>query len=476
MALTWGVIVPPTRDRPIWGRFRITEAVGRGSFGRVLKVTDAETGEPRALKIVPSGDGEAMLLDEFEQLAKLRHPSLPRVFEVGRTHEPIDDLPAGSPCFLAEWIAGGRCDARAWSGHGAAARVWALIGDVAGALATIHAAGLVHGDVAPQNILLASLAEDSHAVLVDLGLGSVTGARGTPAYMAPEALAGDVEPRSDLYGLGATIVRLVTGRPMFEAVGLGDLVQRIIAGAPPPELPGLPRPLADLVGRMIARDADARPISALAVLDELDQLAPAIAPGSPRRARPKVGSAPAPIAWPGAAAVIDAIAASLASRTAVILVVGTAASGARELVDGALRRHQLAQVARGAARTPPHQAASGARIVGSFDEVGAALAVPASDLGASARGWIERVARAARRGGATVVIELADDPRAGDLIGALARAEGQIPVIAIVDRDPGAGAALAGRPGVAVHDAPILDGEGVAALATAMIGTAPPRA
>jgi transcriptional regulator with GAF, ATPase, and Fis domain/tetratricopeptide (TPR) repeat protein len=473
MTLTWGVVAPPAPDRPIWGRFRITEAVGRGSFGRVLKVTDAETGEPRALKIVPSGDGEAMLLDEFEQLAKLRHPSLPRVFEVGRTHEPIDDLPAGSPFFLAEWIAGGRCDARAWSGHGAAARVWALIGDVAGALATIHAAGLVHGDVAPQNILIAG---DDHAVLVDLGLGSGTGARGTPAYMAPEALAGDVEPRSDLYGLGATIVRLVTGQPMFEATGLGDLVQRIVAGGPPPELPGLPRPLADLVGRMIARDADARPISAIAVLDELDQLAPAIAPGSPRRARPKVGSAPAPIAWPGAAAVIDAIAASLASRAAVILVAGTAASGARELVDGALRRHQLAQVARGTSSTPPHAAASGARITGSLDEVGAALAVPASDPGASARGWLERVARAARRGGVTVVIELADDPRAGDLIGALARAEGATPVIAIVDRDPGAGAPLAGRPGVAVHDAPILDGEGVAALATAMLGTAPPRA
>src|SRR4051812_48187699 len=135
-----------------------------------------------------------MLLDEFEQLAKLRHPSLPRVFEVGRTHQPIDDLPAGSPFFVAEWIAGGRCDVRLWTGLDVAARVWALLGDVAGALATIHAAGLVHGDVAPQNILLA---EDGRAVLVDLGLGSATGARGTPAYMAPEALAGDVEPRSD---------------------------------------------------------------------------------------------------------------------------------------------------------------------------------------------------------------------------------------------------------------------------------------
>ena len=77
------MVAPRTQDGQIWGRFRILELVGRGSFGRVLKVTDAETGEPRALKIVPPGGAEAMLLDEFEQLAKLRHPSLPRVFEVG---------------------------------------------------------------------------------------------------------------------------------------------------------------------------------------------------------------------------------------------------------------------------------------------------------------------------------------------------------------------------------------------------------
>jgi transcriptional regulator with GAF, ATPase, and Fis domain len=292
-----------TRGGPIGSRFRIAEVVRRGSSGRVLKVTDAETGEPRALKIVSGGGEEAILLVEFEQLVVLRHRSLPRVLEAGRTHGSIADLPAGHPYFLAEWIAGDRCDARAWSGHDLGARVWAMTSDVAGALATLHAAGVVHGDVAPQNILLA---QDGHAVLVDLGRGSETGAWGTPAYMAPEALAGAVEPRSDLYGLGATIARLVTGRPM---------------GSDPPDLPGLPRPLGDLVGRMVARDPGARPISALAVLDELDRIAPVIAPGSPRGARPGTGAAAVPIAWPGAATVatvIGAIPRSLASGTAVI--------------------------------------------------------------------------------------------------------------------------------------------------------------
>src|SRR4051812_29873112 len=153
-----------------------------------------------------------MLLDEFEQLARLRHPSLPRVFEVGRTTEAIEDVAAGAPFFVSEWISGGRSDARRWDEPHA---LWSLLADIAGALAVIHAAGLVHGDVAPGNILLVD--DDARAVLVDLGLSNGDGARGTPQYMAPEALAGHVEPRSDLYGLGATLVRLVTSRPLFDA-------------------------------------------------------------------------------------------------------------------------------------------------------------------------------------------------------------------------------------------------------------------
>src|SRR4051794_2297002 len=109
--LTWSAVAGPT-GREIQGRYRVAELVGRGSFGRVLKVIDSQTSELRALKV--SAGREGMLLDEFEQLARLRHPSLPKVFEVGRTTEPIDDVAAGAPFFVAEWIAGGRCDARRW--------------------------------------------------------------------------------------------------------------------------------------------------------------------------------------------------------------------------------------------------------------------------------------------------------------------------------------------------------------------------
>jgi serine/threonine-protein kinase PknK len=456
---------------PIHGRYRVIAVAGRGSSGRVLEVLDLETGEPRALKVAAAGPHEAMLFDEFEQLARLRHPSLPRVFEVGRTREPIEDLPAGAPFFAAEWIDGARCDSLP---PPAAADLWNLLADVAGALATIHAAGLVHADVAPQNVLVIGYGSPDEpraskgierAVLVDLGLAGeagARGARGTPAYMAPEALAGHVEPRGDLYGLGAIALRLATGRPPFEGRTLGELLQRVVSGAAPRPLPGVPRPLADLIHRLMARDLEARPGSALAVLDELDQLAPAIAPGSARRARPKVGPPPAPGTWPGAEPWIAALGEDLAAGAA-IAVTGPAASGARALVDAALRRRQLAAVAR----------AAGDRagvIAGTLDEVARRLGVP----GGGARAWIERIARAARAAGRPVVLELGDDPRAADLVAALGRAPGGgEPAIALV---PGEAAPPAGWPGVAIHRAPVLDPAGVGELARAMLGVAPPRA
>ena len=434
----------------VLGRYQVEAVIGRGSSGRVLRVRDAK-GELRALKLVPGGAYEALLFAEFEQLARLRHPALPRVYEVGRTTEAVEELAAGAPYFVAEWIAGPRCDAVAWEGD-LGARLWALLADVAGALATIHAAGLVHGDVAPQNILVG----DDRAVLVDLGLAMATGARGTPAYMAPEALAGVVEPRSDLYGLGATIVRLVTGRPLVEARGLGELAQRILAGVPAPHLPGVPAPLADLIGRLVARDLDARPASALAVLDELDQVAAAIGIHGPRRARPRVGPPPAPATWTGADAIVDGLLHALAGAHAAVVLTAAPGAGGRELTARARQRWQLAQVAR--------QRPAGA-LTGSLDDIAAMLAVEAT----SARGWLERVARAVRRAGELVTLELHDDPRAPEVIAALLRAPGDRPVLVVTEHAPAA------RPGLALLAAPVLDVEGVGVLAARMLGAAPPR-
>jgi transcriptional regulator with GAF, ATPase, and Fis domain len=429
------------------GQYRVVERVARGSFGRVLRVVDG-SGQPRALKIASGAAGDRMLLAEFEQLARLAHPSLPRVFEVGRTPEPIDDVAAGAPFVVAEWIAGGRCDARRWDDPRA---LWSLIADVAGALAVVHGAGLVHGDVAPGNVVIAS---DGRAVLVDLGLAGEDGARGTPGYMAPEAFGGLVEPASDLYSLGALAAHLVLGHPPFSAPTLGELVQQIVA-AKRLELPGMPKPLVELIRRLMERDPARRPASALALLDELDALAPAIAPDLARRVKPGGIATRAPATWPLAQLVLDALVRGLSASPIVHVVVGGAGSGARELVDAAVRRWQLAEVMSG--RTPPRVVAGG------IDE----LAGAGEARGA---GWLDRAARAVRGRDAIAVVELAGDPRAVQAVAALARAGGTRPVIAIVEEAPAIGA------DIVVHAMPRIAADQLRELAREMTGREPPPA
>ncbi|MCX5741034.1 MAG: protein kinase, partial [Proteobacteria bacterium] len=157
----------------VFGPYRVDRVVGRGSSGRVLRVIDTRTDEPRALKLVFDARRPAMLFDEYAQLARLAHPSLPRVFEIGRIPAVLDldgvTFPKHAPYFVASWITGVPIAARELG----TTDPWLVLADVAGALATIHAAGLVHGDVAPQNILV----DAARAVLVDLGLARATGAR-----------------------------------------------------------------------------------------------------------------------------------------------------------------------------------------------------------------------------------------------------------------------------------------------------------
>ena len=440
-----------TREKMVLGRYRLAGPVARGAFGRVLKVIDVASGEPRALKLAARDD--ANVIDEYAQLLRLRHPSLPRVLEIGRTDEPIDDVAAGAPFFIAQWIDGAPCDARASSG---AKPLWALLADIAGALAAIHAAGLVHGDVSPSNILIDA---NGRAILVDLGLAHGVGARGTPTYMAPEAFAGHIDPRSDLYGLGATAIRVATGAPPFAAASLGELVHLIVTASTPPALPGVVAPLADLIKRLVARELEGRPPSAIAVLDELDQLAPAIAPGALRRARAKVGSPPAPTSWPGAEPTIAALARAIEAG-GIHLAVGVAAAGTGQIVEAAVRRWQLAEVAR---RKQP-----AATLTGSLDELAAALAVATGPD--TARGWVERVARAIRLHAGLVVIELAADPRTSQLLAALSRGDLRRPVIAIVDRAPAPSDAVHAL----LHPVAPLDAAGAAELVRTMIGREPP--
>lgn len=210
---------------------------------------------------------------EAALLARTNHPGVPRVFDVG--------LAGGRPYLVMEQIAGRPLTEYLLTGSLDEGRVIRLGLDVAGALGAAHRAGLVHRDVKPSNIVVT---ENGNAHLIDFGL-AVTGQRngeeeqaGTFDYCAPEQagmLARPVDGRSDLYALGVVLFECATGELPFRCADSGELV-RMHATAPPPDIrtirPRLSARLAEVIGRLLAKDPDDRYQDAWSLAVDLSKL------------------------------------------------------------------------------------------------------------------------------------------------------------------------------------------------------------
>jgi hypothetical protein len=130
--------------------------------------------------------------------------------------------------------------------------------EVAGALAHAHAAGILHRDVKPSNILRDAV---GRPMLADFGLAipsnsgsSRWAVSGTPEYASPEQIRGDVlDARTDVYSLGATLYHLLTGRPPFSGRDVQHIAERVL-NAPPPPMPGVPSAVVRIVRRAMERD------------------------------------------------------------------------------------------------------------------------------------------------------------------------------------------------------------------------------
>jgi eukaryotic-like serine/threonine-protein kinase len=262
-----------TRKR-INGRYRLVERIAVGATAEVWRARDEELDRPVAVKLLhphllPDETSRRRLEGEARTAASLSHAGIVEVYDVSA------DDPA--PALVMELVEGESLDARlAREGPLPAAEAAHIARAVAEALYHAHRRGVVHRDVKPSNILLDG---DGRARLGDFGIArsleasaerlTLTGTVvGTPRYMAPEQLTdGDVGPRADLYGLGAVLHEMLTGRPPYPETSPVALAQAQAAG--PPELPNVDPTLAAVVRACLAASPEERPRHAGAVAEAL---------------------------------------------------------------------------------------------------------------------------------------------------------------------------------------------------------------
>jgi len=253
---------PGPEDPARIGPYRIEAVLGQGGMGRVFLARDSREADPDpvALKVL-SRTGDATAWTRFRrELAAAR-----RVAGNGTARVLDGDADADPPWLATEYITGPTLDQLvAARGPLPAAAAAGLAVGVAGALATIHAAGVVHRDLKPANIILAA---DGPRV-VDFGIArttdattlSVTGwTMGTPGYMAPEQIADprSVGPAVDVFALGAVLVFATTALSPYAGGDPASVIYRIVHGAP--NLDGVPGELRELVTACLAREPADRP-------------------------------------------------------------------------------------------------------------------------------------------------------------------------------------------------------------------------
>ena len=266
-------------------RYRVLGLLGRGGMGEVYRADDLRLGQPVALKFLPAAlavDARrlAQFHNEVRTARQVSHPNVCRVYDIGE----VD----GHLYLSMEYVDGEDLSGLLRRiGRLPEERAVEIARQICSGLAAAHERGILHRDLKPANIMLDGAGK---VRIMDFGLaaaGEVDDVRaGTPAYMAPEQLAGrEVSVRSDIYALGLVLYEVFTGKRAFDAKTIADLVAQHQSGqitSPAVLVSSLDGAVDRAIMRCLDPEPSHRPTSALAVAAALpggDPLAAALAAG-----------------------------------------------------------------------------------------------------------------------------------------------------------------------------------------------------
>ncbi len=244
------------------GRYQALELIGTGTTSRVDKARDNVIGRTVALKTFIYAFGEDLeqqFLHEAQIVGQLSHPAVVQLYDVG-----IDER--GAPYLVMEYIAGETLQRHLESSTLTVQRASAWAVELAGALATAHRAGIVHGDVKPGNVFINP---ENKVRLGDFGIARLTTQLsltsrvvGTPAYMAPEQIESELQDhRSDQFSFGVVLYQMLTGVRPFDGKSVGAVCSQVLnhtPALPSHHNPGVPPELDRVVARCLAKNPQDR--------------------------------------------------------------------------------------------------------------------------------------------------------------------------------------------------------------------------
>ncbi len=259
------------------GPYRILQLIGAGGMGEVYQAHDTRLERSVALKLLPrewsrNPEAKERFLREARTASGLDHPNILNVHELGETED-------GQLYLVTAYYPGETLQQKLDRGPLSFGQVRKVAVEVARGLERAHEAGIVHRDIKPSNVMMTDRGE---VKILDFGIARIADdvaltksgtLPGTPAYMSPEQVAGEVlDARSDLWSLGVVLHEMITGRRPFVGEHALVVMRSIVDHEPAPlERPGedVPEDLRRVVARALAKDPAARFESAAEFLAEL---------------------------------------------------------------------------------------------------------------------------------------------------------------------------------------------------------------